>query len=353
MKSGQWLRQAAVVGTIAMLLSGCSLLGIGDSSSSSKDIDPPPVGSIEDVIANTTEDHIPTISSSITDKVDARTIYAKDSHGLVVPVTLNLPQTQAPAQKVLEYMVDGGPVSAMLPKGFTSILPSGTKVKGMTINENKLAVVDFSKELLNYKQEDERKMLEGITWALTTFGNIDHVQLRVEGNDLTELPKNGMPIDEPVSRSIGINVEKLPDVNYGQSTAVTLYFMSGTADYPYYVPVTRHIKRTDQVAEAVMEQLIKGPVSPHLLSSAINPVTNVVQLSPTDHLITVNLTGIEDQDHKVSSEALKSIVLSLTENTTATAVQIMIDGDAKFTTTDKSNYSKPVVKPTNLNPVKM
>lgn len=358
MNYGKWLRQAVAVCAIVILMSGCSLIGLGDSSDSSgsKGIDPPPIGSIEDVMANTmetTEHQKPVQPTTVSDKVESRTIYAKDVHGMIAPVTLKLPQSQTPAQMVLEYMVADGPGSKLLPKGFASLLPNGTKVLGMTINKEKLATVDFSKELLQYNEADERKMLEGITWALTTFADVNYVQLRVEGKDLTELPKKGTPLDGPVSRSIGINIEKLPEVDFGQTKAVTLYFMSGNEDYSYYVPVTRHIKRTDQVAEAVMEQLIKGPLTPELLTSTINKTTSVLQIDPTDDVITVNLTGMLDDNQKVSSEALNSVILSLTENTNASKVQIMIDGEVKFTSTDKMNYSKPVTRPIHLNPVKM
>lgn len=354
MKYGKWFRSTIIIGAIVLLMSGCSLIGLGDSQGS-KQIDPPPVGSIEEVTANANDDHIPVEPQAVLQGMEERTIYAKDAYGLVAPVTLSLPKTEAPAQKVLEYMVAKGPASKQLPKGFTALLPAGTKVLGMSIVKDKLAIIDLSKELLQYDQADERKMLEGLTWALTTFDSIDQVQLRVEGKELTEMPKNRTPLDGALSRAMGINVEKQPEVSFGQSTSVTLYFMSGNeTDYKYYVPVTRHIKQTDQVAEAVMDQLIKGPMSRQSLTSPINKSTQVLNLNPAEDLITVNLAGMLSENQKVSSEALNSVVLSLTENTgTSTKVQIMIDGNLKFTSTDSTNYSKPVTRPTHLNPVKM
>lgn len=370
MARGKWLRSAAIAGVIVMLTTGCSVLGIGNQKG---EIDPPPAGSIEEATANLPDLDVPVQSGNQNDleipvpsdeeleqdaavqNMEVRTIYALDAHGLVAPVTLQVPKSEALAKTVMEHMVAGGPGEEQLPEGFTALLPQGTKINSINIDKNKLAVIDFSSDLLNYSEENERKVLEGITWAMTTFATVDQVQLRVDGKDLKEMPKLGTPLDEPLSRAIGINIEKQANVDFGQSTPVTLYFMNRDhADYHYYVPVTRLISRTDDVAQAVMDQLIEGPNQNRSLISTLDKSTRVLNLKPSGDLITVNLSAeLLNKEMKAPSDALKSVILSLTENTGTSKVQIMIDGKLSFATTDSQNYAEPVSRPVHLNPIKM
>ena len=76
----------------------------------------------------------------------------------------------------------------------------------MKIDEG-VAVVDFSKEFKNYQKEDEQKILQAITWTLTQFDSVDKVQLRINGKDLKEMPVNGTPISNGLSRASGINLD--------------------------------------------------------------------------------------------------------------------------------------------------
>jgi germination protein M len=201
--------------------------------------------------------------------------------------------------------------------------------------------------------------LEAITWTLTGFTTVDKVQLRLNGKDLKEMPVAKTPLDAPLTRAKGINMELAPGAEIGQSTPVTVYFSNTDADgNRYFVPVTRMINRTeqDQVAKAAIDQLIKGPSSSKGLSKVVAPNAEVlaVKLSEDKSTVTVDFTDkILEQDKKISADALQAVVLSVTENTGASKVQIMVNGDVKVTAANNENLSKPVARPTNINPVKM
>ena len=162
-------------------------MGTGKKS----DIDAPPTAGV-DVDAKTTS---AAVTVDMSDEITSQmTVYVKDAKGFVTPVSLALPKTVSVAKTTLEYMVDGGPETGLLPAGFQGILPKGTKVISVNITADKRATVDFSKELLNYDVKDERKLLEAITWNLTNFSSVDKVQLRcrregfernAEGQDVT------------------------------------------------------------------------------------------------------------------------------------------------------------------------
>ncbi|TBL81688.1 GerMN domain-containing protein [Paenibacillus thalictri] len=347
-KPFKWVRWAAVTGMVVLVASGCSWPG---SKSGKPSIDPPPTGA--DTAAGVQA--VPASTSPFS--MMQVTIYAKDDKGFVAPVTIDLPKTESVAKKALEYMVDGGPGGKSLPAGFTELIPQGTEIKAINImKDKKLAIVDFSKRFTDYNLQDERKILEAITWTMTGFPSVEKVQLWVEGKALKEMPVNGTPLDEPLGRTMGINIEKPESVEYGQSTPVTLYFLSqGKNNYQYYVPVTRLVKRTDNIAQAVVDQLIAGPDAKKGLAAVFASGAEVLQLKQADDLITVNFSDkLLGPDKKAPAEGLKAVVLSLTENAgLQTKVQVMVNGDMKVSTTDNQSYAKPVSRPSNLNQIKM
>ncbi|MCS7458767.1 GerMN domain-containing protein [Paenibacillus doosanensis] len=348
MKQYRWTRWAAVTGIVVLLTSGCSALGTKEKSQS---IDPPPTG------ADAGADTAKAVMAPAIQNPAPVTVYARDTNGLVAPVSLNVEKSVEVAKKALEAMVEDGPSASQLPAGFTALLPKGTTVKGINVvKDQQMAIVDFSKEFTDYNLQDERKILEAVTWTLTGFSAIDKVQIRVEGKDLKEMPVGGTPLDEPLSRAMGINLEKPEGVDYGQSTPVTLYFLGQNQDnYKYYVPVTRLVKRTDNVAQAVVEQLIAGPDEKKGLSAVMTPGAELKQVNMAGDVITVDFSDkVLGPDKKAPADALKAVVLSLTENEGAqTKVQITVNGDAKVSASDDQSYTKPVSRPTTINPQKM
>lgn len=344
-----WLRRIAMVSLIALLpvTAGCGLF----KSSESGQIDPPQ-GEIEETAAmNENADGIAVDSQQKNAQV---TLYFKDKAGYVAPISMNIPYAVDIATQALPYMVEGGPGEDMLPEGFTSLLPKGTEIKGINIlPDEKLAVVDFSKEFTDYNPQDERKILEALTWTLTGFPTIDQVQIWVDGKVLKEMPVDGTPLDEPLSRAMGINIERAEGVDLGQSTPVTLYFAGQTdRDFEYFVPITRMIQRTDDVARAALAELVKGPNQPDKLGQTVSSAVEVLNVKKSEDLVTVNFNDkILDADQLLPAEALQSVVLSLADTTGESKVQIMVNGSVKVNSTDHQNYSAPVVRPAHINPL--
>lgn len=349
MKLYKWSRIALAVGTVALLLAGCQSFGAKETS---REIDPPQTDlSVGQVFGSDIVD--PAEQSGKTMEV---TLYYKDSLGYVAPVSMKLPMTESVARTTLEYMVDGNPDAAkLLPADFTGLIPKDTKIDLDIKKDDKLAVVDFSKEFLKYDPKDERKIVEAITWALTGFSTIDKVELRVKGTPLTEMPQAKLPIDEPLTRQIGINIETVDGVNIGDSMPVTLYFMNKTSDdLSYYVPVTRMISRTADVAQAAVEQLISGPTEKSALSAIMAPTAKLLGLKQQDGVVTVNLSdGILSGSGQAPSETMEAIVLSLTEDTNASKVQIQVNGATAITDVKNTSYAKPVSRPQHINELEL
>ncbi|WP_438444377.1 GerMN domain-containing protein [Gorillibacterium sp. sgz5001074] len=347
MKRNSALRLAAVVSVAALLSTGCSLINKKESGQA---IDPPPSGA---------ESMMETASVPV-NAANGRqvTLYFKDPRGMVAPVSVYVEKTVEVAKRSLEAMVDGAKGTPALPQGFTSLLPKGTVIKGIDIKDDqKLATVDFSKEFNNYKTEDERKVLEAVVWTLTGLDSVEKVSIRVEGKTLTEMAGAKTPVDKEMTRAMGINLEFASGMNLGQAVPVTLYFKNQTPEkYDYYVPVTRMVPRTDNLAKAAVEQLIKGPDAAKGLASVMASDIGLLQVKLSDDKSTITVDfndKLLGSDKKVPAAAAQALILSLTETTGAAKVQLMVNGDVKVAGTDNTSYSKPVAAPDHINPVKM
>ncbi|WP_160645610.1 GerMN domain-containing protein [Chengkuizengella marina] len=336
----KWLKQVTFVSLLVLLAmtAGCSLW---DSAEESKLIDPPP----NDMMASLELNDDQLYSDEGTIENLPMSLYFKDQYGYVVPVTMNIPYVEGIAKQKLRYMVEDGPISEKLPYDFTPVIPSGTEILGLNI-ENQLAIVDFSEDFLNYEMNDERKLLEAVTWALTDFPTVDQVIINVNGETLKKMPAQGIPLHEPLSRKMGINIEKSEGVPLSQTSAVTLYFLNRTNDSQnYYVPVTRLIQNPDDIVEATLSELIKGPLQPSGLNSVMIPSVEIINTDQSEDLITLNLSDhILGMDQMVSEESLESIILSLTENTDATRFQFLINDES---------YNTPVTIPAHMNMFEM
>lgn len=344
-------KMTAVLGVSAVLLSGCGLFGPEKATIS---IDAPPQSEVAVDLPSGTP--APDAAAGEVQPVEQQTseqvVYLQDANGYVVPVSLSLPKVEGPAKQVLSYMVKGGPVESMLQGGFAAVLPKGTEVKGLVINKEGVATVDFSKNFKTYEAKDEKKIVDAVTRALTEFSNVKSVQIWVNGTPLTEMPAANTPITH-LDRNQGVNLELADGAVPGDTSTVTVYFqgqLDGTRTY--YVPVTRLVPETADVAKATVEELIKGPKEGSQLFSSLLRTTRVLDVKQEKELVTIDLSSDilkYDSGKEASPEALQALVLSLTESTGAKQVQLLVEGKPLAS----GEYTKPVSRPNQLNSIQL
>ena len=352
---------------VPLALSGCSWLGMEASSS----VDPPPT----EVEAQMLEVSGDTLDSGVLgpvtlnqDSVEVSapvsaengaskfrtTVFLQDGNGLLAPVSLSLPSGEGAAalKDSLTALVTKGTYSSLLPSGFKGILPAGTTVQNVTVDKEKgIAVVEFNAKFNDYAAQDERKILEAITWTLTGEEGIQGVQLWVEGKKLNEMPLKGTPLDRPLSRSMGINLPKSGTLAMN-SSAVTVYFSAASPDgIQYYVPVTRFIPSGQEPVKAALNELISGPETGEGLEMVMTNGTLLDSVEEGQNgVVTVSLKDdmFVDGD-KVPAEMLESVVLTVAQNTNDSMVQIRLNGKEAVTGTNEVDYGKPVSAPQYLN----
>ncbi|TQR42093.1 GerMN domain-containing protein [Paenibacillus popilliae] len=332
----------AAVLTLPLLLTACN----GTSGA----IDPPPA----DVEAKmmTAADGKSELTVNPMDAAQQQanmTIYAQDRHGYLAPISYqwNSEDPAVVAQASLEMLVKDGVHKGMLPPGFTATLPKGTSLKVTLKPEQKTAFVELSKEFATYDKNDERKVMESITWTLTSLPNVDQVQLWMDSKKLSEMPVDHTPMDTPLSRQLGINLEKDLSVNYLRSMPVTLYFSSYSEEgKAYFIPVTRLVEPSSDSVRATLEQMISGPLNKKAMNMVMTKETKINDITSNGDTLTVDLADtMFEKGDQVPAELVKAVVLSLTERQGVKKVQLKINGNMDIQGTDKINYSEPVTRP--------
>lgn len=282
------------------------------------------------------------------------TVFLKDGNGLLAPVSLSLPEgdNTAMLKDSLAALVSKGPYASALPEGFKGVLPAGTEVKNITVDKDKLAVVEFNSKFNDYEPADERKILEAVTWTLTGQDGIQGVQLWVDGKKLSEMPLQGTPLDRPLTRTLGINLPKHGPLLMN-SSAVTVYFSAATSDgtHQYYVPVTRFVPAGQDTLKAALNELIAGPESEKGLEMVMTQETVLDSVEAGQNgVVTVSLNDDMFADGKgVPAEMLESVVLTVAQNSDDALVQIRMNGQKTVTGTNNVDYGQPVSAPEYVN----
>jgi germination protein M len=335
-------RASAVLLLVPFALTGCMF---GPNKHTSSPIDPPPTNA-NPVAAKQAESQ---------KEMSKTELYFLSDSGYVVPYALNIPLSKGKgiAREALRFMVKGGAGESMLPDGFSPILPKGTQIKGLNIQDG-TATIDFSKEFLSYQPDEEEKILEAVTWTLTGFPHVKEVNIWVDGKPLAVMPKKKTPSQGLTRENLGINLEVAEGTEMSQSMPVTLYFLGQTPDNQvYYVPVTRMVNQTDNVAEATIKELIKGPQQDSDLSGALDTTTEVnkVQVKGDTVFADFGEQLLEYGEQTASKDALQTIVLSLTENTGFKKVKLSVNGKQNIMASgEKDLIDQPVTRPKFVNP---
>lgn len=327
-----------------LLVSGCGLFG-GENQ---KKVDPPKSVTVTD--KKTTEE---TTAKKEEAANEVKTeLYLIDKDGYVVPQTIALPKTTSVAKQALEHLVANGPVTDLLPNDFRAVLPEDTKVS-VNIKDG-VAVVDFSKEFKNYKPEDEMKILESVTWTLTQFDAVKKVKLQMNGNELTEMPVNGTPISENLSRASGINIDTADVIDITNTKPITVYYIGGEEGSYYYVPVTRRVNNSEKDnIVAVVNELVKGPSSKStLLSEFMSDVELKEAPKVEGGKVTLNFNEniySSFEEKEISESLLNALVLSLTEQKGIESVAVTVNGKAEVMNEKGEKVSEPVTRPEKVN----
>lgn len=177
---------------------------------------------------------------------DLEAIYLLDSYDKITRATISVNNHDeiSKAKDLIEGLTINGKKQDIIPNGFKGLLPSGTKLLDIELKEGILKL-NFSKEFNNIKINYEEKLIEAITYTLTSIEGIDKIEIMVEGEKLLYLPNSKKKLPDYLDRNYGINKEyELTTIN--DTLSYTIYYVMNYNDLVYYTPVTKYINNQGQ-----------------------------------------------------------------------------------------------------------
>lgn len=269
--------------------------------------------SIDEKEISLTNDNIEYIYSNTLE-----TIYLLDSNDYVARTKIDSCKCEGvdKAKDLINGLIIDGTKSNIIPNGFKSIIPTGTSVKDISL-DNGILTIDFSNDLLEITKEYEEKMIEAIVYTLTSIDGIDKVIIKVEGEVLDKLPISGKTLPTYLDKDYGIN--KIYDLTSMKDIdSYTLYYVNTYNDNSYYVPVTKYINNDSQdKIKVIIEELYSAPIYETTLMSFLNSNTKLLDYKLEDGKLTLNFSEDILSDvttNNILEEVIYTISLTMNDN---------------------------------------
>lgn len=267
----------------------------------------------------------PKIKNEKDSQIPQVSIYLIDNNDYVsrVNVAINKKENEDKIKEIISYLTIKSKISVYIKEGFTPIIPEGTKLLSVDI-DNDLVKINFSKEFYNISKENEDKMISAIIYSLTGLPGIKKISIYVEDIILNELPNSKIKLPPTLDRSYGIN--KYYDLtNFKGTVSTTIYYLNKYKDYYYYVPVTMINNQNKDKIEIIINELTSKTMYQTNLISYINDAKQI-SYEITDEYLLIKLN--DDLYHDLNSSNLiesviYSINLSIKENYDIKAVMYM------------------------------
>lgn len=194
-------------------------------------------------------------------------LYIKDQNGYVARTNI-IKKKDNDIEYIINLLTKGSLYENYLPVNFEPLIPENTKLLNYSLND-KVLKLNFSKELLLVKENDEEKMIESIIYSLCELKNIDKILIYVENEKLNELPNSKIKLPVSLDKSYGIN--KVYDIkSYKNVTKTTIYYASKTDDLTYYIPITKITNNDANAVEIIVKELKTSPIYESNLISFLN-----------------------------------------------------------------------------------
>lgn len=242
------------------------------------------------------------------------TIYLVDSEDYVARTSIASCNCNGvdKAKDLVDGLIIDGSKSNIIPNGFRSIIPSGTSVLDLNL-EDRTLTINFSKELLDVNDKDENRMIEAIIYTLTSIDGIDNVIIKVEGEVLNSLP-SGTRLPALLNKDYGIN-KNYDLVSTKDIDSYTMYYVNKYNDYEYYVPVTKYVNNnSNDKIKVIIKELSSSPIYETNLMSYLNANTEVYDYELLDNNLKLNFNNmvLSDVDsNKILEEVIYTIGLSM------------------------------------------
>lgn len=227
-------------------------------------------------------------------------------------IVKNSSETIEQTKEIIEALTKNTKKSSYIRDGFKPIIPDGTKILDLKLEEN-ILTINFSKEFLNINESDEEKMIEAIIYSLTEIKDVKKISIFVEGNKLIKLPNSNKKLPDYLDKTYGINkIYNLDSLK--ETTKTTIYYLSKNKDYYYYVPVTKVSNEQTERVEIIIKELKSTPIYHTNLISYLAASANITSYELLENTISLSfnnylIANMKEED--ILEEVKYSIALSI------------------------------------------
>lgn len=225
--------------------------------------------------------------------------------------------------EILEYLKVGS--NKKIPVGLSGIIPKDTKILNIDI-EDDIAILDFSKELLNVDEKIEERLIESIIYSITEVEDIDGVVIKIDGVVLEFLPKTKKKLDSILTREFGIN--KVYDItNRNGIQKVTIYYLDKISNNNYYVPVTKYLNDDRDKIKIIIDNLASSYIHEENLMSYLNSKTTVLNYEEEDNTFILDLNDYVFKGDSILEEVEYTLSYSIFDNYDVDKILLKVEGE--------------------------
>ena len=258
-------------------------------------------------------------------------IYLLDEHNYLSRTKISASNKDiiSKSTDLIETLTIDGKKKDIISNGFRALLPKGTKLLNLSLKDN-ILTINFSKEFTNVDEEYEEKLIESLTYTLTSIDGIDKIEIQVDGIKINSLPKSKKQLPEYLDKNYGIN-KKYELTSLNDIYSYTIYYVNNYNEESYYTPVTKYInsEKQDKV-KIIIDELATSMTYESNLTSYLDNNVKLLDYELIDDKIKLNFNNLILSDitsNVILEEVMYTIGLSLSDELGVSSVVFEVNGE--------------------------
>ncbi|MFQ8705367.1 MAG: hypothetical protein ACLR9T_04830 [Thomasclavelia sp.] len=248
-------------------------------------------------------------------KTNYQTVVFRDDNDTLIPIEVDLSQELEDDTKY-RNMIEVMKSKDYEYLGLHPILDSNLQVNAMAINDKSLTF-DFSDNLYVNNNQEALDIFEMLSYVFCV-GEIEKVNIKIDGNDISELPNSTVPVS-CITNRLGINNFESSTNYLYKTTPVVVYNTQTINNQEYYVPVTKRVETTDSDIDTKVSIMLKQ-------MEYEQPLSLVQQCSLNEGTLQIHLaSNILNDNESIDNTLYNRIVKSASHLEDVEKVSLFID----------------------------
>ena len=205
------------------------------------------------------------------------------------------------------------------------LIPKNTRLLSIK-KEEKLIILNFSKEFLNMRVDREKQIISSVVYSILDLDDVEKITILVENKLLEQYPNTKEKLPKELDKSIGINKEyNISSRN--NISKVVVYYINRLNNDNYYVPVTKYLNDDRDKIKIIVEELTTSYIHENNLMSFLNNNTKLIDYKEQENVMFLNFNDyLFDGNKKVLEEVLYTISYSVFANYDVNQVMLQVNG---------------------------